>query len=199
LALITVDDLGDYLGQTLTSSDKATFVVAAADQIVKTLTEQHLEEVTDDVILMDGTGTEAVLLPELPVTEVSSVMEGDELLTENEDYVLQGDGELRRLPTVVDSGWSTAALLKTWTKGQRNLEITYTHGYSDLPDDLRMVALSIAGRLFNESAGNIISESLGQYAVRYSDTGSSDLNFTEKTVLRKYRVSKAVSTGVAVS
>lgn len=199
MALITVQNLVDYAG--VSSGAKATLAVDAANQIVKTLTEQHLEEVQDDVILMDGTGTDTVLLPELPVTEVSSVYENDELLTELEDYVLSHDGTLVRLPTVVDNGWSTQTLRRNWPIGERNLEITYTHGYASnaLPNDLKMVALSIASRLFNESAGNVISETLGQYSVRYSDTGSSDLTFTEKTILRKYRRAKQGATAVAAS
>lgn len=199
MALITVDDLGDYLGQNLSSSDKATFVVASADQIVKTLTGQHLEAVSNDIVLMDGTGTDTILLPQLPVTNVDSVIEDDELLTELEDYVLGANGKLRRLPTVTENGWSTSTVRRRWNPGVRNIEVQYDHGYATLPADLKMVALLIASRAFNESAGNVISETLGQYSVRYSDTGGSDLTFTEKTIISNYRVAKQGAVAVAAS
>lgn len=204
---ISRDDLGDFLGSNLATSDKALIAVDSACDIVRTLTGQTFNEVLDETVEMDGTGTDALLLPELPVTEVSLVYENDELLVEDVDYKLNGDSLLLRLPTLVESGWSTQSIRAVWPVGRNNLEVTYSHGYTDdlLPRDIRMVALSIAARTYQQSAGasgSVVSETIGQYSVRYSDsssTSSSDLNFSEKTILRKYRVSTGAATVVATS
>ena len=60
-------------------------------------------------------------------------------------------------------------------EGRNNVEITYTHGYSDedFPRSLRMVALRIAARFYTQTGG-VVFESLGQRSVRYeSDAGQA--------------------------
>lgn len=173
------EDLGNYLGSDLSASEKALQVVDAASDTVRTMTEQVLNEVNSDDIVLDGTGTDSLLLPERPVNAVSSVAVDGDALTVDDDYVLNGDGILfRTFPA-------------KWRRARQNVAVTYDHGYpdDDLPRDLRMVALSIAARLFSQSAGAVF-ESLGAYSVRY-DQAPTELTINEQRVLRKYKRSRS--------
>jgi hypothetical protein len=123
------------------------------------------------------------------------VLEGNGTLTLNSDYKLGDNGELYRVPGVIDSGWGTEQLRTYWWPGRQNITVTYDHGYSTVPADLKEVALGIAARLFvDEPVSSNVSESeesLGQYSTRtrYSTNGSGGVDFsnTEKIVLSKYK------------
>ena len=62
------------------------------------MTEQTLDEVTGDTITLDGTGTDAIILPELPVNGAGTVnMIGcDGGTTAVTNYALKGNGVLLR-------------------------------------------------------------------------------------------------------
>jgi hypothetical protein len=173
-------DLGELLGQDLTTSDKALIAIDSACDIVRDLAEQTFNLVEDETITLDGTGTDALLLPERPVTEIGAVVEGDETLVVGDDYVLNGQGVLLRKST------TTTAV---WAKGRQNVQVTYSHGYSTntLPRSVRAVALQIAARLFQQKPG-VTSESLGQRSVRFSTDSGSEVTKNEERILAKYRV-----------
>lgn len=180
---ISREDLGDWIGQDLTSDDGALIAVDAACDMVRTIAEQTFNEVTDDQIVLDGSGTDALLLPERPVTEITSVTV-DTTTLDTTDYVLRSDGVLLRKPSSTCWPWTWAPV---WRAGRQNILVTYSHGYTaDLfPRDVRMVALEIAGRLFKQTSG-VTFEALGQYQVRYAGA-ASDVTKGEAMILRKYR------------
>jgi hypothetical protein len=182
---VSVDDLSDLLGEDLTGSDSALIAVDGACDIVRAEAEQTFNVVNNDAIVLDGTGTDALMLPELPVNGIDSVAIGDDdPLTVDDDYKLNGQGILLRAGT-------------TWTVGRQNIAVTYDHGYSDddFPRDVRAVALDIAKQIYGQaSTSGVASESLGQYSVSYitSETGRQDiLGDWHRRVLRKYRTSKS--------
>jgi len=192
---ISREDLGDYLGQDLSASDKALIAVDAACDICRTLAEQTFNEVIDETIVLDGTGTDALLLPESPVIDVTAVTENDEALVVDDDYKLNGSGVLLRSPVVYEGGWGDQWVRRVWSLGRQNIEVTYSHGYAatDLPRDVRMVALSLADRIFTQ--GNVSFESLGAYSVRYTNGAALDLTVGERAILRKYRGGHSNVTG----
>lgn len=171
---ITPTELSEFTGQTVTDE----FVCAAACDVVRSLTEQDVTLVEDDEIVLDGTATDALLLPQLPVVEVSEVSEdGDEV--DAEDYVVNDAG----------------VLLKPggkWCQGRQNVAITYSHGFAydpdedvnEIPADLRMVALSIAQRLLRNTDAKSLT--LGSYSISFA-TEKADIGTTEKLILDKYR------------
>ena len=172
-AFITRDDLGDRLGRDLSTSDKALQCVDAACDIVRTLAEQRFDLVADDVETLDGPGTDALVLPQLPVAEVSAVtVDGDAV--DAGDYALTSEGVVVR----TDGG--------KWTKGRQNIAVTYTHGYApdDMPRDVRMVALAIAGRLMRSD--DVLYETNEVVGTRYGGL-PTDLSAGELRILAKYR------------
>jgi hypothetical protein len=173
-------DLSQYRDEDLTTSDKALICVDAACDTVRTITGQTFNLVEDEEIVLDGTGTDALILPQRPVVEVTEVSENDEELVVDDDFKLNGNGILLRMPTASDDyGW----IRNTWRCGRGNVAITYSHGYEaeDLPRDIRIVALLIASRLYTQSS-EVTFESLGAYSVRYGRM-AMDLTPTEKAIL----------------
>ena len=87
MTFIDVDDLSAYLGRDVGDDDGAVICVDSACSMVQTLTEQDFEAATDTVSL-DGTGTDTVLLPQVPVSAAGTVVvNGAELLPT--DYGVQ--------------------------------------------------------------------------------------------------------------
>lgn len=179
---ISATDLVDYLGRG-TATDPG-FIIAtdAACDICRDIAEQTFNAVTSTVTL-DGTGTDALLLPELPVTAAGTVTVAGTAIT---DYVLNGNGILYRKTTGTDVDYTDAYRTLTWPVGRQNVVVTYDHGYADadLPRSVRMVALAIASRIAVQ--GGALQEAVGDTSVRYA-VASTDLTNGEKAILRKYR------------
>jgi hypothetical protein len=179
-------DLSDYLGRDVTADSGGLIAVDAACDICRSLAEQTFNQATSTVTL-DGTGTDALLLPERPVSAAGTVTVSGTAVT---DYVLNGNGMLIRKvtdPTSVD-WWTDQPFLPApkWPAGRQNVVVTYDHGYAsdDLPRDIRMVALAIASRLIVQ--GPALQEQNGQVSVRYG-INATDLTNGEKAILTKYR------------
>ena len=187
---ISRNDLSDYLGRDLTTDDGALIAVDAACETVRTLTEQDFNSVTE-TIKLDGTGTDTILLPQVPVSAAGTVVVNGGTLDNNE-YVATERGHLIRIysGTGGTATWSTWAQTPTsyWPYGRENVEVTYTHGYSGtVPADVRMVALMIASRLVVQ--GLKVQEQRGQASNRYA-VAATDLTAGEKAILRKHRVAR---------
>lgn len=187
---ISRDDLSDYLGRDVSDDEGALIAVDAACEIVRTLTEQDFNPVVGDTVTLDGTGTDTLLLPQLPVTGAGTVLVNGTAIDAG-DYTYTADGQLVR--TGGTASWSTwnegGWPLAYWPMGRRNITVTYDHGYSagtaaDVPADVRAVALMIAYRLTTQ--GGIAQETVGQVTRRYA-TASTDLTAGEAAILRKYK------------
>lgn len=183
MALVTTQELSDYIGRDVSSDDGAAFAVESASQIVQTLTEQDFTEATNTVSL-DGTGTDTLLLPQRPVSTVGTVTVNGE---EETDFTYTPEGRLIRTsedePTY--STWSQGYQSSAyWPQGRQNVEVTYTHGAGTAPADVRMVALMIAYRLVTQ--GGALQEAVGDVTKRYA-VASTDLTSGEQAILRKYR------------
>jgi hypothetical protein len=172
---ISAQDLTDYLGRNVTGDDGAIIALDAACDIVRDLAEQEFNARTSTVTL-DGTGTDVLLLPQLPVSAAGTVSVDGTAVT---DYTLNGNGMLFR-------GSAGCDPRPVWPAGRQNVEVTYEHGYADadLPRSVRMVALSAAARIMVQ--GVAVEETVGQVRVKYA-VAATDLTNGERAILRKYR------------
>lgn len=172
---ISTQDIVDYLGRGGTADPGMIIAADAACDTVRTIAERSFNQATSTVTL-DGTGTDAILLPELPVTAAGTVTVNGGTIT---DYVLNGNGVLLR-------GTAGPYPRIVWPAGRQNVRVTYDHGYAtvDLPRDVRMVALSIASRLVLQ--GPAMEESVGPTRIKYA-AASTDLTNGELRILQKYR------------
>lgn len=187
---ITVTEVGDYVGRDLSADDGATLAVSMACATVRTLTEQDFAPVHGGTAVLDGTGTDTLLLPQVPVNAAGTVVVNGSTLATNE-YVATSDGRLMRTAGTA-TGWDSWAQYGRacgyWPPGHQNVTVTYDYGFSGTaPDDIRMVALMIATRLVTQ--GGATSETVGQVTRRYAVAGT-DLTNGEKAIIRKYKVAR---------
>lgn len=125
--------------------------VEYASDFVRAYCGQKFDFVADDVVLVDPWPNSSALLPEGPVTAVSSV----------QAWMVSGTGQLAWVD-LTNFGWTTAGLLydatpavadatpvvyPSWPVLPQSLKVTYSHGYPVIPDDLQSVVLRIAAEL----------------------------------------------------
>lgn len=185
----TTDELADWLGYTITETARATLMLEVATGTIQSWTRQTIEQVANDSVELQGTWEPVLKLPERPVTSVSSVTLDGTLLTVTDDYVVVKD-ELRR-PNAEYHNWQAPSsdfypFTKTgWGGPSAIVAVTYTHGFATIPDGVKGVCLSLAGRMFTNpemAATRVVDAQTFQYGQRHLD-----LTDGEKKVLRKYR------------
>lgn len=185
--MLTIQELSDYLGRNLVADDGAIMAVSMACETVRTLTEQDFTPTVGGTVTLDGTGTDTLLLPQVPVTGAGTVVVNGGTLDPALDYTYTAQGHLIRTDgtatlTRWPDGYGPSAY---WPEGRQNIDVTYDYGYAGtVPDDVKMVAMSIAYRMITQ--GGAISETVGQVSRRYA-VAATDLTAGEKAILRKYR------------
>jgi len=173
--------------------DAAEFALLTASMAVRNYCRQLIHLVADDVVRLWAPHGRLLFLPELPVVSVASVTENDVALTANDDYVLQDYAVL----------YKRTGFKRLWNNP---VVVQYTHGYADIPDDIRVVTARAASRLYQaglraaESAGvpGLVSKSLGDFSVTYGGenavegttgvTAARTLLLSEKDLLNRFRV-----------
>lgn len=198
----TVEDVEELLNITITgdADDVASCerAISAVTEAIKNYCQQEIEFVEDDELTLDCDGGDMLFLPELPVVSVSEVVEDDETLTVTDDYILGQYGILYRVG-------------QDWLDGVQKITVTYSHGYSTIPDDIVDVATRSAARVYqaglrakeHDGMTGISSLSLGDYSVSYGSehgggvgegvmgvSAARVLLLSEKDILNRYRYVK---------
>ncbi len=173
---ISRQDLSDYIGRDVSADDGATIAVDAACQMVRTLAEQTLYPSGTATEYVDGSGTDVLILRERPVGTISEVLVAG---TAETDYRFTAEGHLTR-----GTGYENRDLAAAWPPGRQNVRVTYSYGYSEVPEDLRFVALSLASRMVVQ--GGAINERVGEDAITYA-VASTDVTDGERAIIHKYR------------
>lgn len=190
-------DIAAFLQVDISTPDQiaaAERAVEEATAAIRNYTRQYLELVSGETITLDSKGWARLFLPELPVVSVAAVVEDGETLTVDDDYKLGEHGILHR------TGGAK------WASGIQIIEVTYTHGYATLPDDIVAIATRAASRAYqsglraaeDEALLGVQSKSLGDFSVQYGNESVADgllgasaarlLLMSEKDILNKYRI-----------
>jgi hypothetical protein len=128
-----IEDLEEYIGTTLPPA-RAELMLELATSAVINAAGVPVVQVVDDVATIDGNGSDRLLLPNWPVTAVSTVtVDGTALAADRWNWSRYG--EIRRT-----SG--------RWPFTPGAVQVTYTHGYpeADIPTDLKAIVLQVAAR-----------------------------------------------------
>ena len=180
--LATVADLEARLGRSLdaTETARAEALLAGASARVRSYTGQEFEQSTstDRVRVRDG----RVRLPQRPVTAVTAIADTD---GNDVDFTWYA-GEL------VDVGWSSRIDRIGYRYSTRWLDVTYTHGYATIPDDVVEVVCQMVLRAFgvDPEASGLSQESIGSYSYSVgavAASGSVGLLGDERGALDVYR------------
>ena len=171
--------------------------IVEAKAAIQNYTNQTIELTIGDVVTLDGQGLGTKLfLPELPVVSVTSIVEEDETLVVVTDYKLGRYGIVHRL------------VVTSWYPGFSNIVVTYTHGYTTIPQEVQDVCARAASRIYQaglksanlEGMVGVLNYTLGDYSINWSSeatggvghglAGVSSSRFLlpwEKDLLDKYR------------
>lgn len=183
--LATLADINARRATALTSAEEVRVeaILRDASAAVRGYTGQHLTEATETLRIKARTGV--VRLPQRPVTAVSVVEDPDDNAISFEWW---GDDR-------VYVGGLTP--LNQWELNMRRapvvyLDITYTHGYATIPDDIVAVVCQIAARAagVNPEDSGKTSETITNYS--YSTGGAAaaggvGMLSDERSVLDRYR------------
>lgn len=163
-ALVSHEELEEFYGDELDPSTSRLFRELASGE-VRAFCGQEFTPRTDDEVLLDGRGTAVLLLPELPVLDVSLLEEGPggarvELAgpsSSSPAWEWSEDGIVRRLSGV-------------FVKRFRYYRFLYSHGWEPIPDAVKSVVLGITSRSIDSPGGGERSETLGRYS--YTKAGA---------------------------
>jgi hypothetical protein len=173
MAFATVEDLQLLLRDEAVDEAQAQLLLDLATVRILAEIEQVLiagEEA--EIIEVVGVGSNVILLPQIPVTDVVEVTVAGTVL-DADAYTFDAAGVLRR----VDGG--------NWASGS-SIAIEYAHGYENVPDIARLVCLQAAARAWMVG-GPMTRETIGNYTAEYDASDSSggmvELTKDEKNML----------------
>lgn len=137
----------------------------------------HIAPAVTETLTLDGDGSRHLSLPSLYVTEIAAITHrGVELDPADVDWSESGYIELRH---------------GRWTDRPRQITVTLTHGYPDIPEDVVELAVSLAARAAASPAG-ALSESAGGVSLTFGSwngvAGGIALLSHEKELLSEYRI-----------
>lgn len=171
--LVTIDDIAARLGRDLTDSEeiRAEALVVDVSAAVRAYTGQTFsaEETTRRLHTRAG----IVRLPERPVNSVTAVAD----LDGNDIEFTWYSGDTLTIAASPTSGW---------------VDVTYSHGWEELPADIVAVVCQIVGRALGTPAdeGAYQQESIGNYSYTIGPAaaaGATGMLNDERAVLDRYR------------
>lgn len=173
-AFATPEDLSAFL-QTDVDFEAATRALESASSAIRAECGWPISQETSTSSL-DGNGRRSLWIPTMRLTAVGSITELGLPLVYDRDYTWTEFGRLVR------NGY--------WPRSARAVTITYTHGYTDVPDDIKQLCMNVAGRSVSNPM-NRRTESRGPFS--WTNAGSLDelgpgLTDGEKMALSAYKV-----------
>lgn len=180
--LITLDDYEQAGGDV--DQLVVAFAISAASDVVRGYLNQTISLVANDVVTLAGTGSRALILPELPVVSLNaiySVGSSASALVPAADYREERGIVWRLSPTEVDDG---EVLTSVWTYGL-NFVVDYTHGWATIPADIKLVTARLAMAIAADSTvvSGIRQEAIQDYS--YTRANASESTAAELAVLSR--------------
>lgn len=176
-ALATPAELAARLGITFLDdeADRALTLLALASGLVRKEVGQTISLVTDDVLTIRGNYSRRIVLPQRPVVDVSAVTVNAVALDDSSWY-LDGSELVRGSAFTSWGGWSY------WGCPADTVEITYSHGYADVPDFVKATVLEAVARVWVNPAVTI-RETNGSSEVAYAPANGLLLTGAERATV----------------
>jgi hypothetical protein len=196
VAFATTDDLRVELGITTFTEDqeaRALRRIDGATGAIQRYTRQTIELTSGDVAILTGSWTPALVLPELPVTAVTSVVIDGETLTADTDYQFDGQRTLWRGDAVHDwSDWPWRYPRPHechWGGPETKITVTYSHGFDPVPPEVVEICVAMALRGWDTPTG-ATSETIGSWSASYGTSvagGAVSMTREERRILNELR------------
>jgi hypothetical protein len=156
----------------------ADLALASASAVIRKWTRQTITRVVDDVVTLRVVDCDELVLPQRPVVSVSEVKVNALVLN---DWVLSGERLLRT------GGWRYLPGTSSYPDPGL-VQVTYTHGWDEIPDDVRGVCLDLAASTVS-NPGMLRQESIDDYSrtLAAESLGLGSLTASHKTLLGDYR------------
>lgn len=144
---------------------------------------------TADTVVLDGTGTDTLHLPGLPVQQVRTVAVSGALVT---DWALSPRlGVLRRVRAQQWPVWYRYDEHRywgsIWPDGLGNVEVVYDHGFAEVPGDIADAVLEQAELQFTVLAG-VQQASLGPQSVTFGAQAAVGVTARWSEAVARYQV-----------
>ena len=175
-AFATTGELASWL-QTTVDSSAATLALNVASSAIRTYCGWAISAETVTAELHDGTGARSLWLPTLKLTEVLLVVADGVTLVAGTDFDWTSYGKLIR------NG--------RWPRTARSVAVTYTHGYSVVPDVVKGICLTIAARAYDNPRGDKShAEGMGIFteSATFADSSAGSLSELERSALGKFQL-----------
>ncbi len=195
MSLVTLAKYKEYLKITDTTVDtQLTTLTAHVEQRVKTWLNRAIESATYTDEYYNGNGKHYLVLRQFPITAATTIKVYDGLDSNNAEIwttLVQGtDYERKVLDTEACSVYLDGY---TFEKGLQNYKITYTAGYTSIPEDIQLACKELLKVTWDNSPLN--QNRLGFTSVSDS-AGSSNQNLTldgeiEMKILKKIEAHRA--------
>lgn len=192
VAFATPQDLATFL-HTPVDTAAAQLALDLASGTIRAATGQKFDRVLGDSVTLDGGGTSSILLPQQPVTAVTSVSITDWGFFNYSYQVPALSWRLfaGRIRWVGAGGWSSG--VGGWS---RLVTVVYDHGYTVVPDDVRQVCLTLAADTFTNPE-NLDQERVDDYQYRRTGRQQAGRQLDDLAALvRRYRLN---ATSVPIS
>jgi hypothetical protein len=156
-AFATAAELQTFIGGTGLDTTRADALLGHASAVIRRFTGQTLSEELGDVATFWPTDSVNLILPQRPVTDISSITEGPgaDPVT---DFLFSRVGVIRR----------SFEFPLPWDKGT---VVTYDHGYAAGSDEIaaiKTVCLQVAARTLQDAGAQIEQFGPGTEAVGFS-------------------------------
>lgn len=189
MSLVTLAKYKDYLKITTTTYDTLlTDIQSAIEKRVKEYLLRPIESATYTDELYDGSGDECLVLRNFPITAATTIKEYQGLDSNNAEtwYTLvQGTDYDRKLLDA--EAFAIRMDGYTFAKGDLNYKITYTAGYTSIPDDIQMACKELLKITWDNSPSNLnrlgflsISDSAGSANENLSLDGEIEMKILKK-------------------
>lgn len=194
----TPTDLGNYLGQSITDPVDIAHAQASLDNAkaaVQAEARQTIEAVANDSQVLRGNWTNKLWLPQIPVTGISfmsithgSVFVSDVNLVVNSDFLWDRMGLVSRVSYI--TGRLLFPASGHWGGERASINVTYSHGWADIPEYIRQIVLGAASRVYTNPRG-VLREDVSMGTVRvmtmYGRTTVVELTDGERRQLKSLR------------
>ena len=176
------------------TSASITAYIAAVEKWIETYCGREFEQESASYKLYDGNGEKELLVDDIISLTKIEILDEDG----NVDYTLDSSSYYYLYPAnktpktkIVINGYN--APVGTFLKGNQNIKVTATFGYaSTVPADIKLATSKLVAGIIEEKylsqAGDIKSETLGEYSITVQDIEQSARKLGVMDILDRYRV-----------